>query len=229
VESGWTQDLLNWIAENPGWSGLLIFLIAFIESLLVIGFFIPGIFILFGVGAIVGMGGLDVTWIWLGGSVGAFCGDILSYWIGHRYRRQLADFWPFRRYPEMLQRGSAFFNRHGAKSVLAGRFIGPLRPIIPATAGMLGMTPARFVAVCVPACILWTPAYLLPGMLFGASLEVAAEYAGRLTLLLAALCWRCFRRAGCAMRSGGAAGIRHWARLWAPSLTPHNRSPFPWQ
>jgi len=65
-----------------------------------------------------------------------------------------------------------------------GRFIGPLRPVIPVTAGMLGLAPRRFLLVDVPACIAWTPAYLIPGMLFGASLEVASEYAGRMSLVL---------------------------------------------
>jgi hypothetical protein len=92
--------------------------------------------------------------------------------------------WPFSRYPGMLVRGMDFFRRHGWKSVLAGRFIGPLRPVIPTTAGMMGMPLRNFLAVCVPACIIWTPAYLVPGMLFGASLEVASEYAGRLALVI---------------------------------------------
>jgi membrane-associated phospholipid phosphatase len=38
--------------------------------------------------------------------------------------------------------------------------------------------------VAIPACIVWTPAYLIPGMLFGASLQVASEYAGRMSLVL---------------------------------------------
>jgi len=67
---------------------------------------------------------------------------------------------------------------------VVGRFIGPLRPVIPVTAGMLGLAPRRFLLVDIPACVVWTPAYLIPGMLFGASLEVASEYAGRLSLLL---------------------------------------------
>ena len=68
--------------------------------------------------------------------------------------------------------------------MVIGRFIGPLRPVIPVTAGMLGLAPRRFLMVDIPACILWTPAYLVPGMLFGASLEVAADYAGRMSLVL---------------------------------------------
>ncbi len=184
MDSVWTQDLLNWVSANPGWTGVLVFLVACLESLVVIGILVPGIVILFGVGAMIGMGVIDLVPIWAWGSAGALSGDLFSYAVGHRYREHLVDIWPFSRYPSMLKRGSAFFKRHGAKSVIAGRFIGPLRPVIPATAGMLGMTPGRFIGVDIPACILWSPGYLLPGMLFGASLEVATEYAGRLSLVL---------------------------------------------
>lgn len=187
MDSSWTQELLNWVSSNPGWTGLLVFLVALVESLVVIGILIPGIIILFGVGAMIGLGVIDFSPIWIWGSLGALAGDMISYSVGHRYREHLADIWPFSRYPSMLARGTQFFRKHGAKSVIAGRFIGPLRPVIPATVGMLGMTPGRFISVDIPASILWAPAYLLPGMLFGASLEVATETAGRLTLVLVIL------------------------------------------
>ena len=63
-------------------------------------------------------------------SVGAFFGDMLSYALGRRFRAHLLDIWPFSRYPRLMERGTRFFRAHGAKSVVAGRFIGPLRPII---------------------------------------------------------------------------------------------------
>jgi len=187
MDSGWTQELLNWVGSNPGWTGVLVFLVACVESLVVVGILVPGIIILFGIGAMIGLGAIDLVPIWLWGSAGALVGDQASYLAGRRYREHLVDTWPFSRYPAMLRRGTEFIGKHGAKSIIAGRFIGPLRPFIPATAGMLGMRPARFIGVDIPACILWSPAYLLPGMLFGASLELATEYAGRMTLVLVIL------------------------------------------
>jgi membrane protein DedA with SNARE-associated domain len=184
MDASWTQDLMTWLGQHPGWAGLLVFLVSCVESLLVVGIVVPGIVILFGIGAMIGLGAIEFMPIWICGSLGAFLGDLFSYSVGHRYREHLADVWPFSRYPSMLQRGTRFFRKHGAKSVVAGRFIGPLRPVIPATAGMLGMKPARFVGIDIPASIAWAPAYLLPGMLFGASLELASEYTGRLTLVL---------------------------------------------
>lgn len=184
METHWTQELLNWMSANPGWAGFWVFLMAFVESLAFVGILVPGIIILFGLGALVSLGALDMWPIWVWGSVGAFFGDIVSYAVGRRYRNHLAEVWPFSRFPRMLERGRDYFNVHGPKSVVIGRFIGPLRPVIPVTAGMLGLAPRRFLLVDIPACIVWTPAYLIPGMLFGASLEVASEYAGRLSLLL---------------------------------------------
>jgi membrane protein DedA with SNARE-associated domain/membrane-associated phospholipid phosphatase len=184
VETHWTQDLLNWMSANPGWSGFWVFLMAFVESLAFVGILVPGIIILFGLGALISLGALDMWPIWLWGSVGAFAGDVVSYAVGYRYRNHLPEIWPFSRFPRMLERGRDYFNVHGPKSVVIGRFIGPLRPVIPVTAGMLHLAPRRFLLVDIPACIVWTPAYLIPGMLFGASLEVASEYAGRLSLLL---------------------------------------------
>ncbi|MCP4044466.1 MAG: hypothetical protein GY732_00575, partial [Gammaproteobacteria bacterium] len=184
METDWTQDLLNWLNANPGWAGFWIFLMSFVESLAFVGILVPGIIILFGIGALISLGALDMLPIWLLGSLGAFAGDLVSYAIGRRYRSHLAEIWPFTRFPGMLDRGRDYFRIHGPKSVVIGRFIGPLRPVIPVTAGMLGLAPRRFLVVDIPACILWTPAYLIPGMLLGASLEVASDYAGRMSLVL---------------------------------------------
>jgi membrane protein DedA with SNARE-associated domain len=184
MDTSWTQDLLNWLSANPGWAGFWVFVMSFVESLAFVGILVPGIIILFGLGALISLGAMDMWPVWLWGSLGAFVGDFVSYAIGRRYRSHLAEMWPFSRFPRMLERGRDYFRIHGPKSVVIGRFIGPLRPVIPVTAGMLGLTPRRFLLVDIPAGIAWTPAYLIPGMLFGASLEVASEYAGRMSLVL---------------------------------------------
>lgn len=184
MDTVWTQDLLNWLTENPGWAGFWVFVMSFVESLAFVGILVPGIIILFGLGAMISLGAMDMASIWLWGSIGALVGDLVSYFIGRRYRSHLADMWPFVRFPKMLERGRHYFRVHGPKSVVIGRFVGPLRPVIPVTAGMLGLSPRRFLMVDIPACIAWTPAYLIPGMLFGASLEVASEYAGRMSLVI---------------------------------------------
>ncbi|MDX1381245.1 MAG: VTT domain-containing protein [Xanthomonadales bacterium] len=186
MDAHWTQALLDWLRDNPGWGFVTMLVIAMVESLVLIGFFIPGIIILFGFGMLIGFGVLELAPLWLAGSLGAVLGDGLSYWLGYHYREKLAGAWPFSRYPELLERGRLFFRRHGGKGIIAGRFIGPIRPFVPVAVGMLRFPPRRFALFAIPAAIAWTPFYLLPGMVFGASLEVVAEYAGRLALLMVA-------------------------------------------
>jgi membrane protein DedA with SNARE-associated domain len=221
LDTSWTQDLLAWLNANPAWGFSIVFLVAFFESLVLIGILLPGIVILFGVGTLIGLGLLDMIPIWIAASAGAVLGDTLSYALGRRFRGHLLDIWPFSRYPALMERGKLFFQAHGAKSVVAGRFIGPLRPIIPSVAGMMGMAPARFLAVDLPACITWAPSFLLPGMLFGASLEVASEYTGRLTVMLVILVailwmtWWLIRAAYEPLASRSARWMRHgirWSR-----------------
>ena len=178
------QDLLAWISLHPHISGVLIFVIALLESLVIMGLLIPGAVLLFGIGALIATGALQLFPTLALTAAGAVAGDTISYLLGDHFDQRLRVVWPFNRYPRLVNRGIDFFYRHGGKSVFMARFIGPVRPIIPAIAGMMGMGLSRFLVVDVIASLLWAPAYILPGMVFGASLGLAAEVAGRLVVLL---------------------------------------------
>lgn len=181
------QPLFDWVSEHPAWAGVLTMLIAACESLVVIGVVVPGIAILYGVGTLVGLGLLDL-WPILGWTAaGAALGDGVSYWVGWRYKERLRTLWPMSKYPDLIPRGEAFFNRHGGKSILFGRFAGPMRAIVPTVAGILHMPPARFYAIDITAAIVWAPAAILPGVAIGASLGMAAEVASRMVVLIVML------------------------------------------
>ncbi|MEW7980083.1 MAG: phosphatase PAP2 family protein [Candidatus Sedimenticola endophacoides] len=176
--------LLDWVAAHPLWSGLVIFLVAMSESLAIVGLIVPGVMIMFGIGALIASGAI-AFWPALGWAVaGAVVGDGLSFWLGRHFSDRLTRIWPFSRHPQTLERGIAFFERYGGKSVAFGRFFGPVRAVIPLVAGAMGMRPLRFLAANVLSALAWAPAYLLPGIVFGASLELASEVAFRLVLLL---------------------------------------------
>jgi len=219
--ASWTNELLSWLNANPGWGVVFVLLISFFESVVLVGILLPGIMILFGVGTLIGLGVLEMAPVWIAASTGAFLGDTVSYALGRRFREHLLDIWPFSSYPGMMERGLRFFHDHGAKSVVAGRFIGPLRPIIPAVVGIMRMRPSRFIPVDLAASIAWAPAFLVPGMLFGASLEVASEYTGRLTFVLVIslsvlwLAWWLIRLGYEPVASRSARWLRHairWTR-----------------
>lgn len=181
------SNLFAWIGANPGWAGIGVFLIAFFESLALVGLILPGAAMMFGIGALVGTDTLPLwpTLAWA--AVGAIAGDGVSFWLGRRYHMQLKVRWPLRNYPELISRATNFFYRHGGKSILLGRFVGPIRPVIPAVAGMLEMPTRRFLLVNIISGILWAPVYIFPGMLFATSLGLASEVASRLAVLIGTL------------------------------------------
>lgn len=178
------NTLLAFITHHSGLAYGLIFLISLSESLALVGLLVPGTVIMFGVGAIVATGSLSLFPVLLMAMIGAIAGDGISYWLGHHYKERLVNIWPFSRYPGMLNKGEAFFHRHGGKSVLFGRFVGPVRPVIPVVAGMLGMRPVRFSVVNVLSAVGWALVYILPGVFFGASLALAGTVSTRLAVLV---------------------------------------------
>lgn len=177
--------LLDWIAAHPNWTGVLVFTIAFAESLAVAGLLVPGAIMLFGIGTLIGTGTTPFLSTALWAIAGAFFGDGLSFLLGRVYHEQLRKIWPLSHYPSLIDKGVAFFLKHGGKSIFLGRFVGPIRPIIPAVAGMLDMPSRTFFSINLCSAILWAPAYLLPGILVGASFGLAAETATRLVILIA--------------------------------------------
>ncbi|WP_395790037.1 VTT domain-containing protein [Aquimonas sp.] len=179
--------LLEWIARHPVAAGAVIFLVAFCDALLIIGVAVPAAPILFAVGTLIGLGHIDGAYAVACAAAGAFCGDGVSYLAGRRYGDSLKLRWPFAQHPEWLQRGDVSFRRHGIKSLLIGRFVGAIRPFIPAIAGMLQMPALRYCFATGLAAVLWALAFLAPGWVFGASLDLVAAVAGRLAIVIGLL------------------------------------------
>ena len=165
--SDYLDSLLIWIGQHPDQAGWVIFAIACIESLAIVGAFIPGAIILVGVGALISTGVLDLWTCCLWATAGAILGDGLSYTLGQQFNN-LHRQWPrFRIDPDYLQKGIHFFQRYGDISIILGRFLGPTRAIVPLAAGMLHMPAWRFYIANIFSAIIWAPAYLVPGFILG--------------------------------------------------------------
>jgi membrane protein DedA with SNARE-associated domain/membrane-associated phospholipid phosphatase len=179
------QPLLAWLHIHPYWGGIITFLVASIESLAVIGTIIPGSVTLTAIGVLVGSGVLPMVETLLWAIAGAAVGDGVSYWFGYHYHERLRQMWPFTRYPNLITRGEAFFARHGGKSIVIGRFTGPVRSIVPLVAGMLNMDSRKFFFSNILSAFAWAPAYMGPGILIGAaSIELSPEIATKIVLSL---------------------------------------------
>lgn len=177
-----------WLEHHHLWLGPFIALVSCVESLVAVGIVIPGVAMLFGLGAIAGTGIMPV-WVMLAWAfTGAVIGDGLSYWLGYRYHAGLKKLWPFNRHPEWLSHGEKFFYKYGAFSVVIGRFVGAVRPFIPVVAGMMDMPPIKFYTINILSALAWAPVYLLPGYFAGAAMTMDEQLPKQLWILLGGLC-----------------------------------------
>lgn len=162
------KPLIDYLHNHPEVGALLAFTIALAESLPLIGTIIPGSVTMTAIGTLIGTGYLPgfSTLAWA--SLGALVGDSIGYGIGYLYTEKIRHIWPFKKYPHWLELSEKFFAKHGGKSIVIGRFVGPARSTIPLVAGLLKMKLWRFVIAAIPSAILWAVLYMVPGILVGA-------------------------------------------------------------
>jgi membrane-associated protein len=147
------------LLEAFGYIGL--FLAVFAESGLLIGFFLPGDSLLF-------LAGLLTTQTKLSSAhfnivavcaicvVAAVSGDQVGYLIGHKAGPAL-----FRRPNSKLfkqvyvEKSQAFFETHGAKTIVLARFVPIVRTFAPVIAGVGRMHYSKFVRYNVIGGVLW--------------------------------------------------------------------------
>ena len=163
------NEVILWLKDNPEWIALGVFGAAFIESFALIGVVIPGVVLL---AVISGMAAstLNVFELVLIAYVASFLADILSFLLGRSISKSIDKLWPFNKYPYLLGQGRSFVKRFGILGVFVGKFIGPIRPLLPLTAGSLGMNFKHFSIVEIFSSFLWALLYTVPGYYAGKSI-----------------------------------------------------------
>ena len=165
------DQLIAFVSANAWLAYLTLFLAALLEAVPVVGSVIPGSTIILALSALVPGGELKLWWVLAAAIAGALLGDGSAFWAGHRAQREILNTWPMTNYPRVVAQSEEFFRRWGTWAVFFARFVPPIRAFVPITAGALGMSPARFYAVNIPAILLWAPAHVLPGVMAVSALE----------------------------------------------------------
>ena len=160
-------DILHSLTPSPPVLISLVLVISLIESLAVVGLLVPGVVLITSAASMAGHQDIALAWLIGAAFIGALIGDGVSFSLGYRHRETVTQRWPLSQHPEWLGRGARFFERYGIWSVFIGRFVGPVRPIIPLVAGMMHMPPRTFIWANITSAALWAPAYILPGYLLG--------------------------------------------------------------
>lgn len=168
----WLDGITGWLTLNPQWLAAAVFIVAFVECLAIAGIIVPGTVLLFAIAALAGSGALSLSETLLLGLLGGLLGDGISYYLGRHFHQNIRRLPGLRHHPEWMDGAEAYFQKYGIVSLLVGRFIGPLRPMLPMVAGMCDMPFPRFAAVSVLAATGWSIAYLLPGWAAGAAFRL---------------------------------------------------------
>ena len=168
----WLDSITGWLTVNPQWLAVAVFVVACVECLAIAGLIVPGTVLLFAITVLAGSGALSLGETLLLGLLGGLLGDLVSYFLGRHFHQNIRRLPGLRHHPEWMSAAEGYFHRYGIASLLVGRFIGPLRPMLPMVAGMCDMPFPRFAVVSLVAASGWTVAYLLPGWATGAAFRL---------------------------------------------------------
>jgi membrane protein DedA with SNARE-associated domain len=159
----YAAQLVEFVRTHREWAELIVFALAFGESLAFFSLLLPASVILFSLSALVGASGLNFWTIWIAAGLGGTLGYAISYWIGYFFKDTIATYRPFSTNPDMLPRGHAFFEKWGMLGVFFGHFFGPVRAVIPVVAGIVAMPQWQFQIANVASAFLWAAGVLAPG------------------------------------------------------------------
>jgi membrane protein DedA with SNARE-associated domain len=155
----YTKQLIDLAREHQTWGMIIVFWLAFGESLAFISLLLPATVILVGIGAVAVAGDIAFWPICIAAALGAALGDWLSYWIGQKVGPRVNTIWPLSRHPDLLPRGETFIKKYGIYAIFLGRFFGPLRASVPLAAGILSMKHGPFQLANFSSAAVW--AFLL--------------------------------------------------------------------
>jgi membrane-associated protein len=165
--------LLELVATYGVWVYAILFVVVFAETGLVVTPFLPGDSLLFAAGAIAATGALDVRLIVLLLTVAAITGNTVNYAIGrsagmHIIQRARVDpRWGRWIRPAYVARAHQFFERHGGKAVVLGRFMPIVRTFVPFVAGVAEMSYPSYMLYNVVGSIGWVGLCVGAGYAFG--------------------------------------------------------------
>ena len=167
--------LQHFITQSAAYALFAVALVAFLESLALVGLILPGAVLMTGLGALIGSGEVNFWQAWLAGIIGCLLGDWISFWLGWRFKKPLHRWSFMKKNKALLDKTEHALHQHSMVTVLIGRFVGPTRPLIPMVAGMLNLPLAKFIPPNIIGCIFWPPVYFLPGILAGAAIDIPSD------------------------------------------------------
>ena len=174
------HDLLNMldpmtIIKTLGLAGVLF--IAFAESGLFFGFFLPGDSLLFTAGFLASQNYLNINILVWGAFIAAILGDTVGYWFGKKIGPKIFcredSFFFHKKHVESAQR---FYDKHGNKTIFLARFIPIVRTFAPIVAGVGMMKYKSFLTYNVIGGFVWAFGTVYAGYFLGQIIPGVDKY-----------------------------------------------------
>jgi len=142
--------------------------IIFVETGLLIGFFLPGDSLLFSAGLVAAArDDINVAFLIFSIFLAAFIGDQVGYVIGRKVGRPYLEKHKSKRMQKMLVKSEKFYERYGWWSVVIARYIPWVRTFVPPIAGTVKMNYYKFLSANALGALLWGVGITLAGYYSG--------------------------------------------------------------
>ena len=160
--------LATFVQTYGAWVYALLFLIVFVETGVVVMPFLPGDSLLFVVGALCGLGMMNLPLVMLLLIAAAILGNQSNYAIGRHFGPRVFQ-WENSRFfnKKAFDQAHAFYEKYGGVTIVAARFMPFLRTFAPFVAGVAEMTRTKFTFFDVTGAVLWVGSITMAGYLFG--------------------------------------------------------------
>ena len=138
--------------------------IIFVETGLLLGFFLPGDSLLFSAGLVAAArDDINIAFLVLAVFLAAFIGDQVGYIIGRKVGRPYLEKHKSPRMQRMLARSERFYEKYGWWSVVIARYIPWVRTFVPPIAGAVKMNYYKFLSANALGAFLWGVGITLAG------------------------------------------------------------------
>jgi membrane protein DedA with SNARE-associated domain len=171
--TAYLSDITAFVSRHPQYAAWAVFLLAFSEAIPIVGTVVPGSTLIVAVSALAIEAEISPWLLLVAAIVGAIAGDGASFWLGQRCHGEILQRWPLNRFPKLIARSEAFFNRYGGASVFLARFTAVVRAFVPLIAGIVRMPARQFYVANVLSALVWAPAHVFPGVVFGLLVSLA--------------------------------------------------------
>ncbi len=138
--------------------------IVFIETGLLLGFFLPGDSVLFSAGLVAASHkNLDISLLVTIIFMAAFVGDQVGFVLGRKIGRPYLEKRKSERVQRMIAHSEKFYEKSGWWAVVAARFFPWIRTFVPPIAGASRMNYSKFLSANILGALLWGVGITLSG------------------------------------------------------------------